>query len=421
MQPGDKVEVVLKKGDVLQGSFIPSPDPEILTLKLDSGYNVGVIKANISSTKLLEKNNLQEEKPRAAIKQPSNLPLIVVISTGGTIASKVDYKSGAVTPLFSSEQLLALFPELKQIASIQCVQAFNLLSENFDFCHYNAMAETIKKHAKNVRGIILTHGTDTLHYTSSALSFMLEGLNIPVILVGSQRSSDRGSSDAGSNFLSAAYFITKTDYAGVGICLHAKSDDGTCLILKPHNARKMHSSRRDAFRPINCLPLAEVNFLSGSIKYLSEYSKTGDSQLKVKPFNEKLKVGWIRTRPHIQPEEFKAYERFDGLIIEATGLGHVTMLNPKIKEEIRLLAKRMPIVITTQCIYGRVNLDIYSNGRELQALGVIPNLSGLTSETAYIKLACLLSSNPKANFHEVFNKDIRGETIPRITPDTFLW
>jgi glutamyl-tRNA(Gln) amidotransferase subunit D len=423
---GDRVNILCTE-ESIKGILMPSLDKNFVVVKLDNGYNIGIAKRNIKKIELIEKKTARPQK--ISISQDIKLPRIAILHTGGTIASKVDYSTGAVTPQFKPEELLQMFPEIKKIANIESRLMANILSENITFAHYNLLAKEIEKEIKNgAKGVIVTHGTDTLHYTAAVLSFVLENLSIPLIVVGAQRSSDRGSSDAAINLISAASFIVNTNFKGVAVCMHENENDDSCLIIHGTSCRKMHTTRRDAFRPINKLPIAKVNYKTKRIDYLSDYKKTADGELKLKPFDEKLKIGIIKTYPNMFSEEFEAYKNFDGLIIEGTGLGHAPIIeydnftkeNKKIKEAIAYLAKKMPVVITSQTIYGRINLNIYGPGRELKEIGVLGDGHDMTSETAFIKLAWLLSNFPKEKVKELLTKNLRGEISERTEKETFL-
>ena len=338
--------------------------------------------------------------------------------TGGTIASKVDYKTGAVNASFEPHELIEMFPEIKDLANIESRLFRNMWSDDMRFEHYNIIAKEIEKESGKYKGIIITHGTDTMHYTSAALSFIFENLPLPVVIVGSQRSSDRGSSDSATNLISAVSFIANTSLNGVFICMHENISDDSCIILNGLNARKMHSSRRDAFQQINKQPIARINFFTKQIEYISEYpgsALNGKGKMTLHLFDDRLKIGIVISHPNMYHEELLSYKNFDGLILEGTGLGHMpiteiddnTKEHNKIKEAIAELCKKMPVVMATQTISGVVNMNVYSPGRELQDLGVIGNQSSLCPETSFIKLAWLLSQ--KLDVKEEFMKDFRGE------------
>lgn len=433
---GAKYELELKDSRKRTGLLI-SKDADSVFIKLESGYNEGILLKNIKSSKKLAEPKISKIDETTI--EPN--PEILILHTGGTIASRVDYSTGAVNSLVTPNELIKLYPELNNYAKIGSELVSNMPSDDLNFVHYNIMAkkieESIKKYPK-LKGIILTHGTDTMHYTSAALSFALVNLPVPVIIVGSQRSSDRPSSDAASNLINAVYFINqKPEYREVLICMHDSINDPRALILRGTNARKMHSSKRDAFKPINNLAVATVNFESKKIeiiqepinKELKELNKSAldkkEQKLNLKLFNEKLKIGWLKSRPNMQVEEFDTYKNFDALILEGTGLGHfpitefdeATKSNKLIFDKIKELSKKLPLVMTTQNIYGRVNLNVYSPGRKLKELGVLGHNSSLCPETAYIKLAWLLSNYKKDEVKNLYDFNFAGEVITRILGD----
>jgi len=422
MKPGDYIEIKTKDKDILIGLVMPSTDKNIINLKLDSGYNLGIDKKKVTSTKLLKKEKKQEEKPKIDLNPNPKLKTITILHTGGTIASKVSYSTGAVSPGFSPEDLILIFPELKNIANIKSKLIGNMFSEDMRFAHYNLMAKEIEKELNSSDGIILSHGTDTLAHSATALAFILENLNKPVILVGAQRSSDRGSSDAAMNLISAAHFIANSEYSGVAVCMHSSSSDDLCNILPPCKIRKMHTSRRDAFKTVNANPIATVS-KSGEVKFLSKYhKKEHKDKLKLKQFNEKLKIGILVAHPNMFAFEVKNYSKFDGLIIESTGLGHfpVNIVDNKTKEhklilnELKKITNKIPVVISSQCIFGMINMNVYDTGRKMQEAEILGNFSDMTTETAFIKLAWLLSNYPKKEIKNLISHNFRDELSPRI-------
>ena len=268
IEVGDRIEVI-RNGKKYEGTLMPriSGNEDIIIIKLDNGYNVGIKPDKI---KLVSKRVLKKRKKVKRVKKDPNKPTIVILGMGGTIASKIDYVTGAVTPLFSPEDIVENVPELKEISNIEGREIDRKLSENVDFDDYEKLVKEIKKEMKRkVKGIIITHGTDTLHYTASALSFAIENPPLPIILVGSQRSSDRASSDGPMNLICAAQFITKTDFKGVAISMHASESDDYCHILPPCKTRKMHSSKRDAFKTVNSKPIAKV-YPDGRVEFIDK-------------------------------------------------------------------------------------------------------------------------------------------------------
>lgn len=436
-KPGDFVEVVTSE-ETIKGTLLQSPELEkdVVIIKLGSGYNIGINKSKVKLISSISQQQPQiQEKdaiPVATKKEKSNLPKISILHTGGTIASKVDYKTGAVIASYSAEEIIGFFPELKEIADLSSRQIMRLQSEMIRFPHYNIMAKEVAKEVKNgADGIIITHGTDTMHYSSAALAFALENLPVPVILVGAQRSSDRGSSDAGLNVISAAYFIANSDFGGVAICMHENMSDTSCLILPGLKSRKMHTSRRDAFRPINTQAVARVDYGNQTVSMTSDsYPKRDKARkLTIKPFNEKLKVGIIKTHTNMFASQFLAYKGFHGLVLEATALGHIpnekideyTTENEKIFKAVKeLIDSGVVVVDSSQSIYGRIQLDVYTPLREIQSIGVLGHLSDMTPETTFIKLAWLLSNYKKAEAKELITKNLRGEITERTEPNDFM-
>ncbi|MEM0360794.1 MAG: Glu-tRNA(Gln) amidotransferase subunit GatD [Candidatus Diapherotrites archaeon] len=415
----DKVRVEAEQG-FFQGFILPSSGKS-LCLKLDSGYNIGIAIEKIKSIEKISSGTKIEKKEskQTVFTENKELPLISIVHSGGTIASKVDYKNGGVTAKYSPSDIIAMFPELSSIARLNTVFLSSIMSEDLGFSHYPKIAVAIKKEIENgAEGIILTHGTDTLHYTSAALSFMFEELPVPVILVGSQRSSDRPSSDAGTNLLCAANFIAKTDFAGIAICMHASTSDGKCHILPGTKTRKMHTSRRDAFKAINAEPIAEIDAFSGEIKFnLKEFQKKNNSKKCIVRDKFEAKVSILKARPNLLPEEIDFYRKagFKGLVLETSGIGHMPMNieeNSENKKALQALIDSGCIVCaTSQCIYGRVHEHIYANSRALHSLGVI-FLEDMTTETALIKLAWLLGNEPK-KAAELMPQNLRGEISER--------
>lgn len=415
---GKRVVVSSKKGNH-EGTVMPNSTTKTLFLKLDSGYTIGLAKSSITKTKEI-KQPTQKPQKKIVIEPKDGLPTILILHTGGTIASKVDYKTGGVTSQFSPEDLLSMVPELGTIANIKTMQVCNIFSEDFRFETYTQLAEIIKKEYSKVQGIIIGQGTDTLHYTASALAFMLDTIPIPVIIVGAQRSSDRGSSDAAMNLVCAAEFINKTYFKGVAICMHESISDDVCAILPATKTRKMHTSRRDAFQPINMKPLAKVNYQTRTISML-EKSPTGNGdptfRTKMEP-----KVAIVRTHPGMSPKVFDALKGYKGVVIEGMGLGQMPLSgkNKPLEASIKRLIKSGTVmVMTSQCIFGRVSMDTYSRGRELQSLGILSSFD-MTTETAFIKLSWLLANFKKSEVKELFTKNLCGELKQRILPSDFL-
>lgn len=409
---GQLVQFSLKDGREYEGRVISIKEERII-IKLKNGYNVGIFKKNVRDAKpIKEKPVVKNENKKPLLNK--KLPKLTILHMGGTIASKVDYELGGVSPLFEPEEIISLFPELSTLVDIESKLVSRMLSENLRFSDLNKLVSAIKdalNAEKKPKGIIITHGTDMLHYTAAALSFLIENPPLPIILVGSQRSSDRPSSDSKSNLMAAVHFILKSESKGVFICIHESSSDNSCLILRGTNARKMHSSRRDAFKPINTEALARISLKDYSIEWLSKEENQNKAP-KFYTMNPNLKIGMFYVHPSMCKEELGGILKMDGAIIIGTGLGHIGLNDGNefilklIKEAI---SKGVIIAITPQTLFGRISLNVYSTGRKLKELGVLGHESNMLPETAFMKLAFLMSNFKKEEIYELYNKNLRGE------------
>jgi len=414
---GEKCKVSIKTNDGLfEGIIMPSQKPEILTLKLNSGYNIGIKVDKINEIKNLGKAETKEKKILQHAQIPG-LPKITILHCGGTIASKVDYETGGVVPLFDASELLEMVPELNKIANIKTQTVFNMLSEDMNLPHYEILAKAIEDEIKKgTDGIIVTHGTDTMHYSSSAMSFALEALPIPVIFVGAQRSSDRPSSEVAMNLICAAEFIAKSDFSSVAICMHQSISDDYCVILPATKTRKMHTSRRDAFKPVNYVPIAKIDYLKREIHFIKKnYPKRDERKVVCRNKFEK-KVGVLKAHPGLTPEEILFYKKqgYKGLIIEGTGLGHIAV-NDESSENLKALqelVKTCIVGMTSQCLYGRVHSAVYSTARKIKNAGVI-YCEDMIPETAFTKLSWLLGNFKKEEVKELLTQNLRGEITKR--------
>jgi glutamyl-tRNA(Gln) amidotransferase subunit D len=413
IETGSKVKIKAKDGE-FEGILLESHDQSTVLLKLKTGYNIGFKKDDIE-VEVLEKAKAKKDVEEKEISQDKTLPEIAIIVTGGTIASKVDYETGAVSPNPEISSLLKNIPGLDKIARISEIEVPILVqSEDITPGDWKKLAKKVQEilSKKNIKGIVILHGTDTLHYTSAVLSFMLKDLGKPVVLTYSQRSIDRGSSDANLN-LKCAFHTALSNIAEVIAVGHANSDDNYCYVFRGNSIRKMHSSRRDAFKSINHEPLAKI-YENGNIEFLSNHNKRDEiKKTKVETeFEEKIAI--IKYFPGLGPEILDYYIKkgFKGIVLEGTGFGHVAVEN-KISwiSTLKEACKKALIVMTTQTIYGEVNPKVYSNGRTIEKTGVL--YLNLTSETAYAKLGCVLGKEKdielakilmKKNFAHEFNE-----------------
>lgn len=389
---GDLIRVI-REDDIFEGILIPRSeysDDRHIVIKIKSGYNIGV---EVTPTTKVEKIAAETKPafiPPPLPEQKIGLPRVAILSTGGTIASRVDYRTGAVRPVISASDLYSIVPELSEIALIDAEILFSTFSEDLTPKHWSAMAEAVARHiAKGVQGVVITHGTDTMGYSAAALSFALQNLPVPVILVGAQRSEDRPSSDAAINLIGAVLAASKAPFAEVAVAMHETPSDETVVLHRGTKVRKCHTSRRDAFKTINAKPLARI--IDNNIHMLIDGYRPRDlgRSLILKPsFDER--VALIKFYPGMDPKIIDWYvsEGYKGIILEGTGLGHVRReCFPAIKSAIE---DGVIVAMASQCIWGRVNMNVYSNGRDLLAMGVIP-LADMLAETALVKMMWCLA------------------------------
>ena len=389
---GDSVKILadITYSGIIMPRYEHSDDKHIV-LKLKSGYNIGL---EIEKIEKIEKNrpvekNIQQNKE---IGKNKELPNILLLSTGGTIASKIDYRTGSVTPVLTAEELNSSVPELSKIANIDTKVLFSEYSENIMPEHWLKIAETIKEYTQSdYSGIIIAHGTDTMHYTSSYLSFSLAGFPIPIALVGSQRSSDRASSDAALNLIGAIKFLTKSKTNGVYIAMHQDENDETIACHIGTRVRKNHTSKRGAFQTVGNDPafLMINNEIHKNMK--TDFFTINQFEPKIK-INEK--VALVKYYPGYNPDLLKNIidSGYKAIIFEGTGLGHIGKnMYPIVK-----IANEKGIFMgmTSQCIDGRVRMTVYESGRDLLNLGIIP-LENMIPEIALVKAMWVTGNTEK--------------------------
>ena len=414
VKTGDKVKISTVK-EAIEGRLLESSDSSLYLIKLDSGYNIGVKRDDVTNIeKIREKKKNQEKQMK--IKSKKNLPKIDMIITGGTISSRLDPETGGVSWLTSPEDLIKFYPEMFDIVNVGKIKKpFMKASENMDYKDWQIIAREVVNslNDKDVEGVIVTHGTDFLHYTGSALSFFLKNLNKPVVLTYSQRSSDRASSDAKLNLLCSAKAAV-SDIAEVMLVGHANENDDFCYALLGSKVRKLHSSRRDAFKPVNIRPLAKI--WPDKIEKIVGGKERNKKKVKLDDkFNDNIAL--IKFYPGMDPEIFNFLEKYDGVVLELSGLGHLAIdearknLLPSLK---RLIDAGVIVCGVAQTIFGGLDPLVYSPGRKLIKTGLI-FLEDMLAETAYVKLGYVLGKTK--NYNEVKKlmlTNIAGEINDRL-------
>jgi glutamyl-tRNA(Gln) amidotransferase subunit D len=399
---GDSIKIATGDGEIT-GLLMPryeSASEEYIVIKLKSGYNTGIHVSKIKSITKLYKVTATltavYDKTTPADTAKQNLPKVALISTGGTIASKIDYRTGGVHAALSAEELYASVPELANHASIDPEVLMSEYSENLRPEHWTLIAEKVAEKIKTgkYRGIVVSHGTDTMHYTAAALSFALQKLPVPVVLVGAQRSSDRPSSDAALNLLGATIFAAESKYPGVFVAMHGGTSDDIIACHVGTRVRKNHTSRRDAFESIDMTPVAIVR--NNEIEMQQKDQNRLGEIFSDKPFRVNTKfenrVMLLKYYPGFDPTliEHAVNAGYRAIVLEGTGLGHVGKeCFPALKKAVNA---GLIVCMTSQCIWGRVGMTVYDTGRDLLEIGVI-SLSDMISETATVKAMWALANS----------------------------
>ena len=415
---GDIIRVT-NKGKTYEGILIPRSELGegiVVIVKIKSGYNIGV---KVTADVKIEKVGIGSKPAFASPpipKQNPSLPHVVIMSTGGTIASRVDYRTGAVRSALSASDLYGVVPELSDVARVDTEIVFSLYSENITQQHWKELAELVAKRIEQgVDGVVIAHGTDTMAYTSAALSFALQDLPVPVIVVGAQRSSDRPSSDAATNLIGAVKAAGEAPFAEVGLAMHETISDKAIVVHRGVKVRKCHTSRRDTFKSINSFPIVRVQ--NQQVTMLTNHFQHRDPKRKLTlQSNFSDKVALVKFYPGLDPEIIDYYveKGVKGILLEGSGLGHVSKFCfQSIKDAVE---KGVLVALASQCIWGRVNMNVYDTGRDLLSFGVIPT-EDMFPETALVKLMWSLgqTSNQKEAV-KLFKTNIAGEYSPRTLP-----
>ena len=386
---------------------------DIVILKVKSGYNIGIRIDESAEIEVVSKP-VERVKPESAEETKEGLKTIVLIGTGGTIASYVDYRTGAVHPALSTSDMINAVPEIKEVANLKAKVLFSIFSENMTVPHWQKLAEAIAEELDGgADAVIVPHGTDTMGYTASAVSFMLGEVSKPVVFVGAQRSSDRPSSDASCNLMAAAKFCVEGGRAGVFVVMHDGPGDDSFAVHCGTRVRKMHTSRRDAFKSINVPPVAHVD-KDGKIVFNTPGRAVSDAKVEARSAMC-TDVVLLQFYPGMDPALFHdVVMKSKGVVIAGSGLGHVNSnMVPLIKEA---TDAGIIVVVTSQCLNGRTNLNVYNTGRDMLAAGAI-TVWDMLPETAYTKLMWALANTSSVEAAKVvMQTPLAGEMSDRREP-----
>ncbi|TEU04060.1 MAG: Glu-tRNA(Gln) amidotransferase subunit GatD [Candidatus Aminicenantes bacterium] len=386
-----QVEIDTTRG-LFKGTILPrseNDDDRHIVLKISSGYNIGISVDTVTSIKEFGYKEAKYKIKEREFPYADDKPNVKLLGTGGTIASRLDYRTGAVIPAFSPGELYGAVPELADICNITTEKLFAVFSENMGPDEYKILAVAIGKEIeKGTDGIIIGHGTDTLHHTAAALTYMIQNPPVPIVLVGSQRSSDRPSSDAALNLMHAAYAAGHSDIAEVLVCMFGPTSDEYGFLHRGTRVRKMHSSYRSTFRTVGDIPVAKVTRDSLVHMKDSYNQRRKDRKVKILPYFEE-KVSIVFYYPNMKPDIINSLvdNGYKGIVIAGTGLGHVN--KPLYTAIEKAVANNVAIYMTVQTLWGYVHMHVYETGRDLLAKGIIP-AENMLPEVAYIKLGWAL-------------------------------
>ncbi len=417
-----EVKITSDHGE-FQGILLPrsaNDDDGHLVVKLATGYNIGITVDTVTAIQTLGYKEAHYKIPEKEFPTSPDKRNVFLIGTGGTIASRLDYRTGAVIPAFSPGELYGAVPELADVCNLRTEKLFAVFSENMGPEQYKTLAVRIGEEIrKGTDGIIIGHGTDTLAHTAAALTYMVQNSPIPIVLVGSQRSSDRPSSDAARNLIHAATAAAHGQIAEVMVCMFGPTSDSYGFLHRGPRVRKMHSSYRSTFRTIGDIPLARVSRQGVTAMKPDFKPRRDDRQVLITPtFNEKVTI--VYYYPNMQPDIIDSLvdHGYKGIIIAGTGLGHVNKpLYPAIE---RAHKAGVSIFMTVQTLWGYVHMFVYDTGRDLMSLGIVP-LDNMLPEAAYIKLGWALGqSDDPQKVKEIMLNPIGDDITPKEPTNGYL-
>ncbi len=416
------VEVQTKRG-IFKGIILPrseTADDKHIVLKLRNGYNVGITVSTVTEIKEIGYKEAHYKIPEKEFPYDPAKPRVKLFGTGGTIASRLDYRTGAVIPAFTPGELYGSVPELADICNLETEKLYGVFSENMGPEQWIGTAKAIGREVKKgVQGIVIGHGTDTMHHTAAILSFMVQDSPVPIVMVGSQRSSDRPSSDAALNLINATKTAAESDIAEIMVCMFGPTSDQYDLLHRGTRVRKMHSSYRSTFRTIGDIPLAMVS-RDWIIPLRDDYKRRrNDRHVKINTaFEEKVSI--VYYYPNMKPDIIESLidNGYRGIVIAGTGLGHVNKpLYPALR---RAHDKGIAMYMTVQTLWGYVQMYVYDTGRDIMELGVVP-AANMLPEVAYVKLGWALGqTNDLDKVKEIMLTPIAGEITEREPHNGYL-
>jgi glutamyl-tRNA(Gln) amidotransferase subunit D len=408
---------------VFEGLLLPRNEtagPGHIVLKLPNGYNIGLAVAKVTDITVKGHREAIYKIPERAFPQDPGKPRVTLLGTGGTIASRLDYRTGAVIPAFSPGELYSSVPELADLCNLKTEKLYGVFSENMGPEQWIGLANAIGREIRDgVDGIVVGHGTDTMAHTAAVLSFMVQDSPVPIVIVGSQRSSDRPSSDAALNLINSTKAAAESDIAEVIVVMFGPTSDEYCLMHRGTRVRKMHSSYRSTFRTIGDIPLGMVD-PENIIPFREDYRRRRkDRNVTIDAvFDDRVSI--LYYYPGMKPDMVDSLvdRGYRGIVIAGTGLGHVNRpLYPALE---RATAAGVHVFMTVQTLWGYSQMYVYDTGRDLMGLGVVP-LANMLPETAFMKLGWALGhSNDRQEVLRLMTTPVGGDITEREPFDGYL-
>ncbi len=326
-------------------------------------------------------------------------PKVLLLTTGGTI-TMLKNTNGALQPCEDAASLIKAIPELSSLAEIEILPIVNIDSSNFTPSEWLKIAKAIFQRMKDFDGFVVAHGTDTMCYTSAALSFMLQELNKPIVITGAQVPLEEIGSDGRSNLINAVR-VAISNLAEVVIVFGSQ-------IIRGTRAKKVSAFDMQAFVSVNENPLGTIGL---SIKY----DDSAHFRSKKKPLLRaflKDDIAMIPVYPGIKPQiiDYLA-QSHSGIVIEGYGAGNLPTddninIIPAIKSAIE---RNVPVVVCTQCILGSTEMELYQVGRAALDVGAIPAMD-MTPETTMVKLMWVLGqTDDLQSIDSMMQKSFVGE------------